>query len=228
MEKLSTGTKIFDELLDGGYERDVITTIYGPSGSGKTNVCMISAINMAAKGKKVLYVDTEGGFSVERLKQLCIDPIKILNRIFLIKPTNFKEQKDVFRKLKDNVTKDVGAIIVDTMTMHYRVELGKIEMNGNVYETNAALGEQMSNLIEIARKRKIPIIITNQVYSDFGNREKIKMVGGDILKYGSKCLIELQTGHRGLRKAILKKHRSIADGKEILFRIVNEGIVKED
>jgi hypothetical protein len=50
------------------------------------------------------------------------------------------------------------------------------------------------------------------------------MVGGDILKYGSKCLIELQAGHRGIRKAIIRKHRSIAGEKEVFFRIIENGI----
>jgi len=53
-----------------GHERDIITTIYGPAGTGKTNFCMLVAISQAKKGNKVIFVDAEGGFSVERLKQI--------------------------------------------------------------------------------------------------------------------------------------------------------------
>ena len=55
------------------------------------------------------------------------------------------------------------------------------------------------------------------------------MVGGDILRYGSKCLIELQVADGGLRRAVIRKHRSIEERKEITFKIVNKGIeaVKE-
>jgi DNA repair protein RadB len=49
------------------------------------------------------------------------------------------------------------------------------------------------------------------------------MVGGDILKYGSKCLIELQKVNSH-RKAIIRKHRSIPEGKEIEFKIVDNGL----
>ena len=49
------------------------------------------------------------------------------------------------------------------------------------------------------------------------------MVGGDLLKYGSKCLLELQI-FKNFRKSIIRKHRSIAAGKEGLFRIVNSGL----
>ena len=84
---------------------------------------------------------------------------------------------------------------------------------------------QRKNLSEITRKKNIPILLTNQVYADFDNKENIKMVGGDILKYGSKCLIELQVGHKGVRKAIVIKHRSLPQS-EMMYRIVNEGISK--
>jgi DNA repair protein RadB len=89
---------------------------------------------------------------------------------------------------------------------------------------NKDLGMQISYLSEIARRKNIPVLVTNQVYSSFEERENIKMVGGDILKYGSKCLIELQKGHNGIRKAVLKKHRSIAEDREAVFKIVNSGI----
>ena len=37
--KIPTGSKILDVMLDGGYEKDTITTIYGPAGAGKTVLC---------------------------------------------------------------------------------------------------------------------------------------------------------------------------------------------
>lgn len=218
MDRLPSNN-ILDSLLEGGYEKDIVTTIYGPAASGKTLLCLLCAINVA-KYKKVIYVDTEGGFSVERLKQICKDYEKILDNMFILKPTNFEEQKDSFEKLKDLVNDKVGLIVVDTISMLYRLELGKSD---EVYDVNRALGQQISYLSEIARKKNIPVLLTNQVYADFDNKENIKMVGGDILKYGSKCLIELQPGHKGIRKAILVKHRSIPQS-EMLFRIVNEGI----
>ena len=68
--KIPSGSKILDKLLNGGYEKDIITTIYGPAGSGKTILCMLSAVNMARAKKKIIYIDTENNFSIERLKQI--------------------------------------------------------------------------------------------------------------------------------------------------------------
>ena len=112
-------------------------------------------------------------------------------------------------------------IIVDSIAMLYRLEMGRTD---DVYEINRDLGLQIGYLIEIARKKNIPVLITNQVYSSFDEREKVNMVGGDLLKYGSKCLIELQKLHSCKRRAVLRKHRSLPEKTEVLFEIVNEGI----
>ena len=221
-KKVHAGTDVIGELLDGGYESDVVTTIYGPAGSGKTNIVLIAAIEMASRGKKVIYVDTEGGFSVSRLNQLTSSSSKVLGNILFLKPTKFSEQKKAFEKLRAVVNKrEIGMIVVDTIAMLYRLELGKSE---DVYDVNRELGKQIALLTEIARKKNIPVLVTNQVYSNFDERDKIKMVGGDIIRYGSKCLIELQITPDSKRRAILKKHRSMPEEKEVMFEIEGAGL----
>jgi len=222
MDKISTGSKILDNLLEGGYETDAITTIYGPAGSGKTNLLLLAAVDAAQNGKKVVYIDTEGGFSVTRLKQVMPTYEKILNKIMFLKPTTFEKQKQAFEKQKGLVNSKIGLIIVDTISMLYRLERN----NEVVKEINRDLGAQICFLTEIARKKNIPVLIANHVYSPFDSKNKVNIVGGDIMKYGSKCLLELQSGEKGLRKIILRKHRSIAGEKETIFRIIEKGIEK--
>ena len=225
-EKISTGSKIIDIMLNGGYEKDIITTVYGPAGSGKTVLCLLCSINVARGGKKILYIDSEGGFSLERLKQIAShighDYKKILDSMIFLKPTTFDEQKKAFEKLKDIVNDKIGLIVVDSIAMLYRLELGKSE---EIQDVNRELGRQIAYLTEIARKNAIPVLVTNQVYADFDDRDKVHIVGGDILKYGSKCLIELQITPNGNRRLILKKHRSIQEEKETLFKIVDGGVI---
>jgi DNA repair protein RadB len=50
------------------------------------------------------------------------------------------------------------------------------------------------------------------------------VVGGDILRYSSKCLIELKKVGDGDRIAILRKHRSLPENKVVAFKIVEHGI----
>jgi len=220
MDKLSTGAECFDELLDGGYEKDIITTVYGPAGAGKTCLCLLAAIQ-AAKDKKIIYIDTEGGFSASRLKQLTPHHKEVLDKIFFLRPTNFEAQKEAFEKLRSMINDKIGLVIVDTISMLYRLELGK----DSVYDVNRDLGKQLSYLVEIARKHSIPVLLTNQVYADFANKEKTNMVGGDILKYSSKCLMELSVIGESRRKAVIRKHRYLPY-KELVFQIKEEGLVK--
>jgi len=237
ISKISTGSFEFDRWLAGGYEKDIITTLYGPAGSGKTNLCLMAAAKTATHGKKVIFIDTEGGFSVERLKQLTLGNENILKKILLLKATNFFEQREAFNKLLDLIKEDIGLIIVDSMVMLYRLELGQANQEKDsekIQLINKSLVRQMRILNEIARKKQIPVIITDQVYSEFLSREDfeagkpkpVSMVGGDIMKYWSKCIIEVQNLGQNKKKAILRKHRSLPE-KEIIFIVTDKGIFAE-
>jgi DNA repair protein RadB len=219
--KLSVDS-VIDELLEGGIESDIVTTVYGPAGSGKSCICMIIAVKIAKQGKKVIYVDTEGGFSVERIKQLDPEYQKTLQDIMVLRISNFQEQEEIFKKLNEMVTEKIGIIIIDSIAMLYRFEIGK---NENIYGVNKSLGMQLSLLMDIARKKNVPSILANHVYADFDVPGEVKLVGGDILKYSSKCLVELKRHAGSIRSAIVRKNRSIPE-KEIKFEIKNEGIRK--
>tara|TARA_Y100000034_G_C6889509_1_gene408954 strand:+ start:974 stop:1654 length:681 start_codon:yes stop_codon:yes gene_type:complete len=222
--KIGSGSEVLDSILDGGLEKDVVTTIYGPSGSGKTNFCITAITNIAKTGKKVLFLDTEGGFSVERMKQISEEYTDFFQNIIFFKPTSFSEQKDAFEKLKEIVDEKVGLIVIDSIAMLYRLELGKSD---DIYNVNRELGQQIAYLTEISRKKDIPVLITNQVYSNFDDKTRLNMVGGDILKYGSKCLIELTLNEvTRKRKAVLKKHRYLPEDIESEFEIKEKGVFR--
>jgi DNA repair protein RadB len=239
-QKISAGSFELNKFLFGGYEKDIITTIYGPGGSGKTNLCLIVATSQAKKDKKVIYIDTEGGFSTDRVVQLLKDEAEkkeeILKNIFILKPTSFKEQEESFGQLLRYVKEgEISLIIIDSIAMLYRLELGdaiKTEDTKNIREVNRKMAKQLRILNEIARKQNIPVIVTNQVYSQFvknSNDEEMKekqfsMVGGDLLKYWSKCIIELKNSG-GKRTLLLRKHRSMPE-KSLDFEITNNGIKK--
>ena len=224
MAKVSAGSYDLNKWLYGGYEADIITTIYGDAGSGKTNFCLLAAVSQVKKGNKVIYVDTEGGFSVERIKQLAgEDYEKVLKGIVVLKPTSFDEQKEAFKEILKHLKNHVSLIVVDGMTMLYRLEFASAREKdiSEIQEVNSELARQMRVLAEIARKQNIPVLATNQSYE--WEKER-RMVGGDILRYWSKCLIEL-VNENGKRIAYLRKHRSLPE-KSLGFQIVNEGIKK--
>jgi DNA repair protein RadB len=78
-------------------------------------------------------------------------------------------------------------------------------------------------LSELARKHNLAVLVTNQVYASLQD-DGVEPVGGNILKYWSKAIIELQNCDRGVREAILVRHRSIPEGLKTKFEISGDGL----
>ena len=238
VKKISAGSYDLNKWLYGGYEKGIITMIAGPPASGKTNFVLLASCSQAKKGNKVIFIDTESGFSSERVRQIVGEEYKeILKNILLLNPTSFNEQKKIFIKLLDKIKKEnVGLIVVDGMAMLYRLKLGntvKLKDENKIKEVNREVARQMRVLAEISRKQNIPVLITNQVYHGFlseeewrkGIKPEANIVGGDLFKYWSKAIIELKN-ENGKKKAILLKHRSMPK-KEMSFEIRDKGIFRK-
>ena len=188
-----------------------ITCIYGEPSTGKTTLAKLAAISQASKGNKVVYIDTEGSFSVDRIKQLSKEEFdKVLDNIILFKPKRFSEQNQIIKSLPD--MKNISLIVVDTISYFYRV---KVRDKPKIY--NMWMARQFSILKELSKK--IPIIITNQVYSNLEN--KIIMVGGEMFRKSGDRIIKL---NKQPRKIIFES----PPDKEKKFEIVNEGFVLKE
>ena len=214
-----------DTLLGGGFEKGTITQIFGPPSSGKSNITMTLAVNVARNNKKVIYMDTEGGISIDRVKQIAgPDFSKVANNIIVLEPTNFLEQNDNLKSidfwLKKNHA-DVDLIMLDSAVALYRVD----DMKSS--KLNKELGKQMGMLSKIARQYDVAVVVTNQIYSsiDEERNNDIRAVGGTILQYWSKVIIQLERGDEiNQRVATLIRHRSIPEGKKAMFTISSNGI----
>lgn len=220
VERVSTGCEPIDSLLNGGIEKRIITNVYGESGTGKTNFCVQLAAEVASKGGTVVYIDSEAGFSPERFAQVASEDD--LENMLMKNPTDFEEQEQAIEDLEELVqTHEVDLVIVDSAVSLYR-----LQVNGdNASEINQRLSKQLSTLSKIARKQNIPVIITNQVYTSF-DEEDLELVGRDVPKYWSKCLLKLS--NNGARKIEVDKHRSIAEGRSTQFKITDDGLEAVD
>ncbi len=208
-----------DELLGGGVEHGIITNVYGEAGSGKTNVCIQAAVSCIRDGEKTVFIDTEGGFSAERFLQMHPDE-DALDRLLLYEPTTFDQQKQVFDELPEVVAEEnPSLIVVDSLVSLYRLHL-----NGETaQDINTELSKQFSTLSKLAREHSVPVIVTNQVYSQFDSEENV-LVGRDIPAYWSKTLLELEKVRNGKRKATIRKHRSRPEGRVTEFFIAQDSL----
>ena len=210
----------FIDGVIGSLESDTITTIFGPPGSGKSTLCFEYLIHVINQGKKVIYVDTEGGFSVERLKQ--IDEDVDLQNVIVYSPKSFEEQQKIIMSLNSHIknANQIGLIIVDSLVMLYRLKLGEAPQ-----KINKELGEQLRMLTQISRSFSIPILVSNQMYKSFDTKQS-KMVGGLTIEYWSKTIVEFIKQDEE-KKVKLIKHKSKPEGEEIPVEITNKGIRKK-
>ena len=211
-----------DSIIGGGIEKGSITQFYGPPGSGKTNIALKMLVQCAKNGKKAVFIDTEGGLSIERMKQISGEDFDDLaGNIIVLEPTNFEEQDEAIKRIEYSLKSgedDVDLVILDSAVALYRLK------EGGQTEINRELSKQMGLFSMIARKYDIAVVVTNHIYSVFDEEGVIEPVGGTILKYWSKIIIELVRDDNGERFAILKRHRSKPDGLKVKFEIVNKGL----
>lgn len=204
----------FKKILKGNLEHKIITQVYGEPATGKTCYALQCLINYSKKGKKVVFIDTEGGFSIERLKQMAGEDFeKVFRNVYYYEVMDFSEQHFLIENLPNILRENCKLIILDSAVSLYRI--ASEEENAN-----KMLSKQMATLAEIARKRNLAVLITNHVYTIENRTEP---VGGNILKYWSKTIIEFKK--EGLNRiARLVRHRFLPENLTVKFRIIEKGI----
>ncbi|MCX6676572.1 MAG: DNA repair and recombination protein RadB [Methanothrix sp.] len=219
LDRLPSGCQSLDLLLGGGFESGIISQLYGESGTGKSNIVMQLAVQAVARDLRVIFIDTEG-FSAERFKQIAGPGAEeMAAKIMIFEPMSLEQQAIAIREASKIAGRDLGLIILDSATSLYRVLL-EAEDNRSIRRT---LTVQLSELQEIARKHRIPVVITNQVYTDIENKA-LRPIGGTGLEHICKAIIFLEKKGEGLRSARLMKHRSSPEGGTADFRLTARGV----
>jgi len=177
---------------------------------------------MVMNGKKVIFIDTEG-VSLKRLEQICGENFdKVAKDILFFTPYSLEDQE---KNVEDAVhlveaKEDIGIIILDSATVHYRATFGE------EYEADGrkSLGRQVNLLLQISRKRDIPVVITTQVYTDT-KTNTFEPIGGHALMHYAKAIIKLEKfGNGGLRRAIIRKYRWRPEGISAEFKLTEKGV----
>ena len=226
--KITTGSGNVDTLLNGGVETAAITELFGAYGSGKTQIAHALAVNVqlprekgGASGKAV-YIDTEGTFRPERIKQFAtgsgIDSQKALKNIFVARAFNSDHQMLLVEKVPEIIKQgnNIKLIVVDSLTSHFRAEFTG---RGRLADRQQKLNRHIHNLLRLSEQYNLAILVTNQVMANpammFG--DPTTAIGGHIVGHASTFRIYLRRGRKDSRVAKLIDSPNLPDSETIFF-----------
>ncbi|MCK5593649.1 MAG: DNA repair and recombination protein RadA [Candidatus Aenigmarchaeota archaeon] len=233
IDKIPTGSKALDDLLNGGLETQAITECYGAFGSSKTQIAHQLAVNVQRPKEdggvegSVLYLDTENTFRPERIQQMAealgMDAEKVLENIYIARAYNSDHQMILAEKAKDIMKeKNIKLVIVDSLMAHFRSDyVGR----GTLSDRQQKLNRHMHELQKLGDTFNAAIYVTNQVMSRpnvlFG--DPTAAIGGHIVGHASTFRIYLRKSRQNLRVAKLVDSPYLPEG-EAVFSVTNEGI----
>ncbi|UCG36279.1 MAG: DNA repair and recombination protein RadA [Candidatus Bathyarchaeota archaeon] len=238
ISRLTTGSKVLDELLGGGLETQTISEFYGEYGSGKSQICHQLCVNVQlpyAQGglnAAALYVDTENTFRTERLvsmaQHLGLDPEQVARNVIVADAFTSDHQifllENADKVIKEN---NVRLIIVDSLTSHFRSEYVGRE---TLALRQQKLNKHMHKLIRLARAFNSIAVVTNQVMAkpDVFFGDAVHPIGGHVVGHSSHTRVYLRKASRGpIRIARLVSSPYLPDGEGV-FKITNNGIEESD
>ncbi|WP_435359398.1 DNA repair and recombination protein RadB [Haloarchaeobius sp. DFWS5] len=225
---ISTGCQPLDDLLGDGFERGTVTQVYGAPAAGKTNVALSTAVETAARGGTVVYVDTEG-LSLDRFQQVADARANqsedetvedITGRIVVEEALDFQEQEEAVRDV-DGFAERADFVVLDSATGFYRLERGEGSEGGQALRK---VGRQVTHLLSLARRHDFAVLLTNQVFADIDS-DRTRALGGNTLEHWMGSVVRIDRFRGGNRRATLEKHRAKPAGETVQFRITDGGIV---
>jgi DNA repair protein RadA len=231
-DRISTGSKSFDDLLGGGIETKAVTEVYGEFGTGKTQLChtlcvmVQQPVSRGGLAAKAIYIDTESTFRPERIVSIAearaLDSRKALENVIVAKAYNSAHQELIIDE-SGSVIEDNNArlIIVDSAVAHYRAEfIGRATLS----DRQQRLNKFMHVLVRIAETYEVAVLVTNQIQASpdayFG--DTVRPTGGHVLAHTSTYRIYLKrSGKNRIARMVDSPYHA---EREILFALSNGGI----
>ncbi len=230
---LTSGSKILDELLGGGFESQSIIELFGEFGSGKTQIahqlCVMVQLSKDKGGMDghAFYIDTENTFRPERIVQMAeacdLDSDEVLTKIHVARAYNSNHQMLLVDKVKE-LSKELPArlLVVDSLTAHFRAEyVGR----GALADRQQKLNKHMHDLLRWSDLNNGVVCVTNQVAAKpdafFG--DPTRPIGGHIVGHTATFRIYLRKSKGPKRIARLIDSPHLPEG-EAVFTVNEKGI----
>ena len=234
---ITTSSKELDNLLGGkGVETKAITEVFGAYGSGKTQIGLTLAVNTqmpidkgGAEGK-VAFIDTEGTFRPERIKQIAekkgLNADAVLKNILVARAFNSDHQILLIDRIGELIKngEPIKLVIVDSLTAHFRAEFSG---RGQLADRQQKLNRYLHSLMRMAEQFNLGIYVTNQVMANpammFG--DPTTAIGGNIVGHASTYRLYVRRGKKSSRVAKLIDSPNLPDNECVFF--ISEGGVTD-
>jgi len=231
--RLTSGSKLLDELLGGGFETQSIIELFGEFGSSKTQIahqlCVTVQLPKEQGGldSHAFFIDTENTFRPERIIQMAeaygLDPDEVLSKIHVARAYNSNHQMLLVGKVKElSKEQPTSLLVVDSLTAHFRAEfIGR----GALADRQQKLNKHMHDLLRWSDLNNGVVCVTNQVSSKpdafFG--DPTRPIGGHIVGHTATFRICLRKSKGPKRIARLIDSPHLPEG-EAVFTIDEKGI----
>ncbi|KAG0440847.1 Meiotic recombination protein DMC1/LIM15 like protein [Dictyocoela muelleri] len=238
VQRISTGSSDFDSILNGGIQTMSITEVFGEFRTGKTQICHTLCIttqldieNGGCNGK-VAYIDTEGTFRPDRLKEIAIrhgiDPDEALNNVIFARAFNSDHQNELLTSLSAKFSEDktYKLLIIDSIISLFRTDfVGR----GELGERQQKLNQFLARLMRIAEEFNVAVFITNQMMSDPGATmtfvaDPKRPIGGHVLAHASTTRLYLRKGKGESRVVKIYDSPDLPEA-EAVYAISTGGII---
>jgi len=204
--QISSGIPILDDALSGGIKYGEILQIVGPGGVGKTTLALQFSLEVARKGNRVLYVNSESTFPILRLKQLAATSFPNLSPLItVVSLKEFSDQVQLVKELDKYLSPDMKLLVFDTIVSLYRKECG--ESNDTIL-LNRMLNKQFGIIANYLESNSFAVVVINQVRGDFSGDETYQPVANRILSYWVDHTIQIARAEsKGYREFKLLKEK---------------------
>jgi DNA repair protein RadA len=233
MVRCTTGSKELDTMFGGGIETQAMTELIGDYGAGKTQICLTLAVTAQLSKEQggldgnVIFIDTEGTFSPERVYQIAsereLDPVDILNGIVLARAYNSDHQCLLIDHLFEKCPEEnVELVVVDSMISHFR---GEYVGRESLSERQQLLNLYLHKLIRISEAFNVAVVITNQVQANpaafWGNPDR--PTGGHVMAHACTHRVFLRRSKSNTRMAKIIDSPYLPENSAY-YRISEKGI----
>ena len=216
-EFVKSGSVVFDALLGGGIPKGTFILWSAQSGIGKSTASLHMSRVYCMQGKKVLYLDYEGGVNKPQLEGIGLTSYmydKDTNpngTFFIFQVQTFKDAE----KILDDIMEDIDLVVFDSAASM------NVEKDRDSSVESAEIGTQARAMTKFLRKYKVEArrtgctwIIINQIRQNIGamgfGAAKTKAAGGDALKFFTDIWIETNRSFGGK----LERFETTMNGEE--------------